>query len=220
MKQTVQSHSGQLTSLNQNVAGVTATANEAKSKAEAANEAATKASEDAAAAGASASSALEAIEELKTTKATLADVETAGYAKTTAVTDAINTAKQEVNGNISELEADVESRIKTLSETIGNMSNIMNFIGVIKQDLDHNSATNPVTKSDNSSYTAVNGDVVIDSAGEEFVFDGSKWQQIGNITAESAAISNLQTRMGEAESKIGSLETLTGQHTQTISQHT
>ena len=158
--------------------------------------------------------------ELKTTKATLADVEAAGYAKTTAVTDAINTAKQEVNGNISELEADVESRIKTLSDTIGNMSNIMNFIGVIKQDLSHNSATNPVTKSDNSSHTAVNGDVVIDSAGEEFVFDGSKWQQIGNITAESAAISNLQTRMGEAESKIGSLETLTGQHTQTISQHT
>ena len=96
----------------------------------------------------------------------------------------------------------------------------MNFIGVIKQDLSHNSATNPVTKSDNSSHTAVSGDVVIDSADEEFVFDGSKWQQIGNITAESAAISNLQTRMDEAESKIGSLETLTGQHTQTISQHT
>ena len=98
MKQTVQSHSDQLTSLNQNVAGVTATANEAKSKAEAANEAATKASEDAAAAGASASSALEAIEELTNTKATLADVENAGYAKDSDV----NAAKEAVIGTISD----------------------------------------------------------------------------------------------------------------------
>ena len=81
----------------------------------------------------------------------------------------------------------------------------MNFVGVLTVDLSHEATNNPITV-DGKSHTAVKGDVVIDNAGEEFVFDGSKWQQIGNITAETAAINNLQTRMTTAEGNITDLQ--------------
>lgn len=99
---------------------------------------------------------------------------------------------------------EVNSRIDTLEQNIGNLSNIMNFLGVLAIDLNHEATTNPITIN-GKSHTAVAGDVVIDNAGEEFVFDGSKWQQIGNITAETAAINNLQTRMTTAEGDITDL---------------
>ena len=99
---------------------------------------------------------------------------------------------------------EVNSRIDTLEQNIGNLSNIMNFLGVLTIDLNHEATTNPITIN-GKSHTAVAGDVVIDNAGEEFVFDGSKWQQIGNITAETAAINNLQTRMTTAEGNITDL---------------
>lgn len=100
---------------------------------------------------------------------------------------------------------EVNSRIDTLEQNIGNLSNIMNFLGVLTINLNHEATTNPITIN-GKSHTAVAGDVVIDNAGEEFVFDGSKWQQIGNITAETAAINNLQTRMTTAEGNITDLQ--------------
>ena len=148
-------------------------------------------------------------ESLKESKTTLDDVKnylstnkyTTESVVNTAITNAIDSTKTYVDAE----DQKITSRIDTLENNIGNLSNIMNFVGILTIDLSHNATNNPITV-DGKSHTAVKGDVVIDNAGEEFVFDGSKWQQIGNITAEATAISNLQGRMNTAESNISNLQ--------------
>ncbi len=128
------------------------------------------------------------------------------YTTVPAVTTAISNTEKAIKEYADGKDQEINTRVSTLEQNIGNLSNIMNFLGVLTIDLNHEATTNPVTIN-GKSHTAVAGDVVIDNAGEEFVFDGSKWQQIGNITAETAAISDLQTRMGTAEDEIDDLQT-------------
>ena len=127
------------------------------------------------------------------------------YTTTSAVNTAIENAVKSTKEYSDTEDQKITSRIDTLEKNIGNLSNIMNFVGILTIDLSHEATNNPITV-DGKSHTAVKGDVVIDSTGEEFVFDGSKWQQIGNITAETAAISDLQGRMNTAESNISNLQ--------------
>lgn len=127
------------------------------------------------------------------------------YTTTSAVNTAIENAVKSTKEYSDTEDQKITSRIDTLENNIGNLSNIMNFVGILTIDLSHEATNNSITV-DGKSHTAVKGDVVIDSTGEEFVFDGSKWQQIGNITAEAAAISDLQGRMNTAESNISNLQ--------------
>lgn len=128
-----------------------------------------------------------------------------GYTTTSAVNTAIENAVKSTKEYSDAEDQKITSRIDTLESNIGNLSNIMNFVGILTIDLNHGDTTNPITV-DGKSYTAVKGDVVVDNAGEEFVFYDNKWQQIGNITSEATAISNLQGRMNTAESNVTNLQ--------------
>ena len=133
------------------------------------------------------------------------------YTTVPAVTELISDATDSTIEYIDDEVLQINTDIDTLKQNIGNLSNIMNFIGTITENLSQGSTTRTVTVN-GSSYTAQKGDVVIDSGTEEFVFDGSKWQLIGNITAETAAISDLQGRMSSAEELIDNLHGYSDDH--------
>lgn len=144
--------------------------------------------------------------ESKTTlQAVKAYISDGNYTTTSAVNTAIENAVKSTKEYSDAEDQKITSRIDTLENNIGNLSNIMNFVGILTIDLSHGATNNPITV-DGKSHEAVKGDVVIDNAGEEFVFDGNKWQQVGNITSEATAISNLQGRMNTAESNVTNLQ--------------
>jgi len=97
------------------------------------------------------------------------------YTTESAVSTAISNAEKAIKEYTDKEDQKITSRVATLEQNIGNLSNIMNFLGVLTIDLNHEATNNPITINGNQ-HTAVAGDVVIDKAGEEFVFDGSKWQ--------------------------------------------
>lgn len=91
--------------------------------------------------------------------------------------------------------ANVNSAVEKLKGDIGNLSNIMNFLGVTTTNLTDNATTNPITIN-NENVTAVKGDVVVkDSA--EFVFDGTNWKKIGDVSAEVERIAALEEIIGD-----------------------
>lgn len=215
----ITTNANNLTALDLLVDGISKDVKNVKSTAEAAKDAADKANSDlvtvkstltsvgqTASDAASLAATANATAESKTTLQAVKDyISNGGYTTTSAVNTAIENAVKSTKEYSDAEDQKITSRIDTLENNIGNLSNIMNFVGILTIDLSHEATKNPITV-DGKSHTAVKGDVVIDSTGEEFVFDGSKWQQIGNITAEATAISNLQGRMNTAESNISNLQ--------------
>lgn len=152
--------------------------------------------------------AYELAESKTTTAEVKAQIENYGYATTTVAQNkadaALASAKSYTDGKIST----VNTTINTLKSDIGNLSNIMNFLGTTTTEIaDGTTATiakpSAVTES---TYTAKTGDVVVDSKGKECVYDGAKWRVIGDTSANSTAITALQNRMTTAESDIDNLQ--------------
>lgn len=110
--------------------------------------------------------------------------------------------------------AGVNSTISTLQTSIGNLSNIMNFLGTTTTALKDGSTTSSITIG-GSTVTAKAGDVVV-NGNKEFVFDGSKWAEIGDVSAQSTAITNLESRVDDAEGAIGGLQNMSDNHEQRI----
>lgn len=83
--------------------------------------------------------------------------------------------------------------IAKLAQDIGNVANVMNFRGVsVKGD-----STTPGHDISNPQ----NGDVII--YGEaEYVYDGSNWIKFGDASDNATAISDLQTRVGNVETRL------------------
>lgn len=113
----------------------------------------------------------------------------------------------------------INTTLNDLEVSIGNLSNIMNFLGVTTTILSDGDSINTIVIND-ETITATAGDVVVVSnsiigdstvgdfilsEGKEFVFDGSIWHEIGDTVAQSTAISNLQDEVNEIENKISSL---------------
>ena len=98
----------------------------------------------------------------------------------------------------------VNSEINTLKSNIGNLSNIMNFLGTTTSAVAQDATITSIVVG-GTTVTAVAGDVVIKGA-KEFVFDGTKWQEIGDVSAQSTAIDELKGRMTTAEGDIDALE--------------
>ena len=90
--------------------------------------------------------------------------------------------------------SEVASNLSILEGKIGNLSNIMNFLGTTTSDVKQDATITSISV-DGSTVTAVKGDVVVKGA-KEFVFDGSKWQEIGDVSAQATAITNLQNTVG------------------------
>lgn len=80
--------------------------------------------------------------------------------------------------------------IAALAEQVGNVSNIMNFVGA--------KASIP-SAEENSNYAS--GDVII-VGNQEYVFDGSAWQAFGDASVNGALISALDERVSANEAAI------------------
>ena len=81
--------------------------------------------------------------------------------------------------------------IASLTEQVGNLSNIMNFVGAKDE-----------VPSDNTDYAV--GDVII-VGGQEYVFDGSAWQAFGDASVNGALISALDKRVEANETAIAAI---------------
>lgn len=145
----------------------------------------------------------------KTTTAEVkTQIEAYGYATTTVAQNkadaALASAKSYTDGKIST----VNTTINTLKSDIGNLSNIMNFLGTTTTEIADGSTKtiNKPSAITGTTYTAKTGDVVVDSKGKECVFDGTVWRVIGDTSANSTAITALQGRMTSAEGEIDALQ--------------
>ena len=79
--------------------------------------------------------------------------------------------------------------IAKLAEDIGNVTNVMNFRGVSTVE-DHSDISNPKA-----------GDVIIYGEAEYVYTDNNTWVKFGDASDNATAITNLQTRVGNIETK-------------------
>lgn len=71
-----------------------------------------------------------------------------------------------------------EYRITELEDAIEKLSNATHWLGITSTSLTDGATTNPITIG-GASVTAISGDIVQDSYGTEFIFNGTAWQQLG-----------------------------------------
>ena len=71
-----------------------------------------------------------------------------------------------------------EYRISELEDEVAKLSNATHWLGITTTSLSDGSTTNPITIN-GQSVTAVSGDIVQDSNSNEFIFNGTAWQQFG-----------------------------------------
>ena len=71
-----------------------------------------------------------------------------------------------------------EYRITSLETAVAALSNATHWLGITTTSLEDGSTTNPITIN-GESVTAVSGDIVQDSNANEFIFNGTAWQQFG-----------------------------------------
>ena len=133
-----------------------------------------------------------------------------GTSSSASSTSTIYGAKKYTDEKVAALATVVED----LGDDIGNLSNIMNFLGTTTTTLADGGTTNPI-KINNEDVSAVKGDVVV-NGNKEFVFDGSKWAEIGDVSAQAAAITNLESRVTDTEDAIGALQDVSDDHEQRI----
>lgn len=72
-----------------------------------------------------------------------------------------------------------EKRITSLETEVAKLSNATHWLGVTTTTLSDGSTTNPITIN-GDSVTAVSGDIVQDSNGNEYIFNGTAWQALGS----------------------------------------
>lgn len=71
-----------------------------------------------------------------------------------------------------------EFRITELEDAVAALSNATHWLGITTTALTDGSTTNPIMIG-GESVTAVSGDIVQDSNANEFIFNGTAWQQFG-----------------------------------------
>lgn len=109
----------------------------------------------------------------------------------------------------------VDGAIGDLQDTLDNISGALRFRGTVTTD-----PTGTTPPDANDGMGAIKkGDVVLNTSNsKEFIYDGSKWVEIGseNIYAVKSevnqSIQGLDNRLDTAEGKIGTLETASGDH--------
>ena len=145
----------------------------------------------------------------KTTTAEVkTQIEAYGYATTTVAQNKADAALASAKSYTDTQIGTVNSTINTLKSDIGNLSNIMNFLGTTTTEIADGSTKtiNKPSAVTDATYAAKTGDVVVDSKGKECVFDGTVWRVIGDTSANSTAITALQNRMTTAEGEIDALQ--------------
>ena len=71
-----------------------------------------------------------------------------------------------------------EKRLADAESAIQALSNATHWLGITSTTLSDGSTTNPITIN-GQTVTAVSGDIVQDSNGDEYIFNGTAWQKFG-----------------------------------------
>lgn len=85
-----------------------------------------------------------------------------------------------------------EYRITSLESAVAALSNATHWLGITTTELEDGSTTNPITIG-GQSVTAVSGDIVQDSNANEFIFNGTSWQQFGGSIGTLKAFAFVDT---------------------------
>jgi len=85
-----------------------------------------------------------------------------------------------------------EYRISELEEEVAALSNATHWLGITTTSLEDGSTTNPITIN-GESVTAVSGDIVQDTNANEFIFNGTAWQQFGGSIGTLKAFAFVDT---------------------------
>lgn len=85
-----------------------------------------------------------------------------------------------------------EKRITTLETEVAKLSNATHWLGVTTTALSDGSTTNPITIN-GESVTAVSGDIVQDSNGNEYIFNDTAWQALGSSVGTLKAFAYVDT---------------------------
>ena len=85
-----------------------------------------------------------------------------------------------------------EYRISELEDEVAKLSNATHWLGVTTTSLTDGSTTNPITIN-GDSVTAVSGDIVQDSNGNEYIFNGTAWQALGSSVGTLKAFAYADT---------------------------
>ena len=101
----------------------------------------------------------------------------------TARTEAISAANSHTNTEIGK----VNDRIAAINTSIAGG---VHFIGISTTEITDTGTQTPTI--DGWTGPVKTGDIVINNAGAEFIWDGTKWQKLGDTTAELERIADLE----------------------------
>mgnify|MGYP002510737283 CR=1 FL=1 len=116
------------------------------------------------------------------------------------------TLTEAVNENAKAI-GDLDTELSDLASQIGNLSNVMNFRGAFAAAPDEDGVE--TFANVNLDPAAEDGDVIIVGA-KEYVRSKGAWIEFGDASGNAAAISALDSRVGEAEGDIDDLEAIVG----------
>ena len=85
-----------------------------------------------------------------------------------------------------------EKRLADVESEVAKLSNATHWLGVTTTSLTDGSTTNPITIN-GDSVTAVSGDIVQDSNGNEYIFNGTAWQALGSSVGTLKAFAYADT---------------------------
>jgi hypothetical protein len=108
---------------------------------------------------------------------------------------------------LEEADAGLQGQIDKIKGNVENLSNVMTFVGTTTTEITDGATTKPIAITGNASYTPDAGDVVIYS-GEEFVWTGSSWAQIGSANATTAVLEALEERIDDIDGENGAIATI------------
>ena len=88
--------------------------------------------------------------------------------------------------------AGAEKRLSDAETAIAALSNATHWLGITTTALTDGSTANPITIN-GESVTAVSGDIVQDSNGDEYIFNGTAWQKFGGSIGTLGAMAYVDT---------------------------
>lgn len=110
---------------------------------------------------------------------------------------------------LEEADAGLQGQIDKIKGHVADLANVMTFVGTTTTPITDGATTNSIAITGNDSYTPDAGDVVIYS-GEEFVWTGSAWAQIGSANATTAVLEALEERIDDIDGENGAIATING----------
>ena len=124
--------------------------------------------------------------------------------------DAAGSAASAAAGALSEAKKYTDDEVKKVDDKISSINTAIaggvHFIGISSSEITDGGTQTPTIEG--WTGPANKGDIVINTGGEEFIWDGAAWQKLGDTTAEQERLTDLETNvstlMGD-ESKAGSV---------------